>query len=98
MIEDTHTIRSNGLKAESAELSPLKNLGVEFIWQAGPPWPHHAPLLFPVGGRLNNDELLHRGRTYRMTQHGFARDGRFVWFERSAIQCALSEDAGTRVI
>ena len=37
-----------------------------------------CPLLFPIVGRLANDELRHRGKTYRMTQHGFARDNRFA--------------------
>ncbi|WP_245333394.1 aldose 1-epimerase family protein, partial [Bradyrhizobium guangdongense] len=46
-------------------------------------------LLFPIVGRLANDELRHRGKTYRMTQHGFARDSRFVWAERGASRCTL---------
>jgi galactose mutarotase-like enzyme len=77
MTDDTHSIRAGGLtatvKADGAELCSLRNeAGVEFIWQAGPAWPRHAPLLFPIVGRLRNDELKHRGKTYRMTQHGFA--------------------------
>ena len=63
--------------------------GIEFIWQAGPAWPRHAPLLFPIVGRLANDELRHRGRAYRMTQHGFARDNRFALAERGQSSCAL---------
>ncbi|WP_456624287.1 MULTISPECIES: aldose 1-epimerase family protein [unclassified Bradyrhizobium] len=94
MTDDTHTIRSGGLtatiKAQGAELCSLKNAaGVEFIWQAGPAWPRHAPLLFPIVGRLVNDEMRHRGKTYRMTQHGFARDNRFAWAERGESRCAL---------
>src|SRR5258707_1780581 len=94
MTEDTHTIHCGSLtatiKAQGAELSSLKDAaGVEFIWQAGPAWPRHAPLLFPIVGRLVNDEMRHRGRTYRMTQHGFARDSRFAWAERSDNSCTL---------
>lgn len=71
------------IKAQDAELCSLKNdAGVEFVWQAGPAWPRHAPPLFPIVGRLANDELRHRGKTYRMTQHGFARDNRSAWAER----------------
>jgi hypothetical protein len=33
-----------------------------------------APILFPIVGRLKNDELRHRGKLYPMTRHGFARD------------------------
>jgi galactose mutarotase-like enzyme len=94
MTDDTHTIRSGGLtatiKAQGAELCSLKDgSGVEFIWQAEPAWPRHAPLLFPIVGRLANDELRHRGKTYRMTQHGFARDSRFAWDERGESRCTL---------
>jgi galactose mutarotase-like enzyme len=93
MTDDTHTIRSGGLtatiKAQGAELCSLKNAGVEFLWQAGPAWPRHAPLLFPIVGRLVNDEMRHRGKTYRMTQHGFARDSRFTWAERGDNRCTL---------
>ena len=93
MTDDTHTIRSGGLiatvKAQGAELCSLKNAGVEFLWQAGPAWTRHAPLLFPIVGRLVNDEMRHRGKTYRMTQHGFARDSRFAWAERGDNSCTL---------
>jgi len=72
--------------------------GVELIWQAGAAWPRHAPLLFPIVGRLKNDELRHRGKTYPMTQHGFARDQVFEWRERSAASCSLvlRDSAATR--
>ncbi|MDA9431909.1 aldose 1-epimerase family protein [Bradyrhizobium sp. CCBAU 51627] len=94
MTDDMHTIRSGGLtatiKAQGAEMCSLKHKdGTEFIWQAAPAWPRHAPLLFPIVGRLANDELRHRGKTYRMTQHGFARDSRFVWTERGGSRCSL---------
>lgn len=101
MTDDTHTIRSGGLtatiKAQGAEMCSLaSDAGVEFVWQAEAAWPRHAPLLFPIVGRLANDELRHRGRTYRMTQHGFARDSRFVWAERGESRCVLVlEDSET---
>src|SRR3954467_10262610 len=93
MTDDTHTIRRGTLtttvKAQGAEMCSLRKHGLEFVWQAGPAWPRHAPLLFPIVGRLANDEMRHRGKTYRMTQHGFARDSRFVWGERGADHCTL---------
>ncbi|WP_419730596.1 aldose 1-epimerase family protein [Lichenicola sp.] len=74
--------------------------GRELLWQAGPEWPRHAPVLFPIIGRLANDTLLHDGRRTRMTQHGFARDRRFEWIERDASGCrlALMDDAESRAI
>lgn len=101
MTDDTHTIRSSTvtatIKAQGAELCSLKDGdGTEFVWQAGPEWPRHAPLLFPIVGRLANDELRHRGKAYRMTQHGFARDSRFAWGAREESRCTLVlEDSET---
>jgi len=94
MISDSHTIRSNGIsatvKVAGAELCSLKNIrGLELLWQAGPEWPRHAPLLFPIVGRLKNDRLWHRGKAFPMTQHGFARDLRFDWLERGDDSCKL---------
>ena len=97
MTDDTHTIRSSTLtatiKAHGAELCSLKDGGgTEFVWQAGPAWQRHAPLLFPIVGRLANDEMRHGGKIYRMTQHGFARDSRFAWSARDEKSCALVLD------
>src|SRR6266436_7678532 len=103
MGNDSHTLRSDGataaVLAHGAELCSLKNgQGCELLWQAGPQWRRHAPLLFPIVGRLKNDELRHRGKTYPMTQHGFARDQVFEWAERSAASCSLvlRDSAATR--
>jgi galactose mutarotase-like enzyme len=103
MAEDFHTLRNDRLTAivaaDGAELHSLKTAGGhELIWQAGPQWPRHAPLLFPIVGRLKNDELIHHGRAYPMKQHGFARDQRFQWVERGPASCALvlTDNAETR--
>ena len=70
------------------------------LWQARPVWPRHAPVLFPIVGRLKDDTLRHEGKSYRLTQHGFARDRRFAWLNRSATACrlVLHEDAETRAM
>jgi galactose mutarotase-like enzyme len=103
MSNDSHTLRSDGIAAtilaHGAELCSLKDSrGLELLWQAGPEWPRHAPLLFPIVGKLKNDELRHRGKTYPMTQHGVARDHRFEWVEREPDRCALvlTDNAATR--
>jgi galactose mutarotase-like enzyme len=100
----SHTLRSDGIsatiKADGAELCSLKNRQeLELLWQAGPLWPRHAPILFPIVGRLKNDELRHRGKIYPMTQHGFARDRKFNWNERGSRSCTLvlTDDPETRL-
>jgi galactose mutarotase-like enzyme len=103
MSKDRHTLRGSAIeatiKADGAELCSLKNAeGIELLWQAGPEWPRHSPVLFPIVGRLKNDQLRHRGKTYPMTQHGFARDRRFEWVEQGANSCklVLTADEATR--
>jgi galactose mutarotase-like enzyme len=48
--------------------------GHELLWQAGEQWRRHAPILFPIVGRVPDDTITVDGRTYPLTQHGFARD------------------------
>lgn len=62
-----------------AELTSVKDTsGLEYIWQADPNfWKRHAPILFPIVGRLKDNQYDYQGKTYEMTQHGFARDNQF---------------------
>ena len=103
MSKDQHTIVGDGVTAtvlaHGAELCSLKTAaGLELVWQAGDVWPRHAPLLFPIVGKLKNDTLRHDGKSYPMTQHGFARDSRFEWVEcgRSSCRLVLEDNAETR--
>ena len=103
MSEDQHTIHGDGVtvtvRAHGAELCSLKTAaGLEPVWGAGPEWKRHAPLLFPIVGKLKNDTLRHRGKSYPMTQHGFARDMRFEWRDRGHASCrlVLTDNAETR--
>ncbi|TIN28377.1 MAG: aldose 1-epimerase family protein [Mesorhizobium sp.] len=103
MEQDSLTLHGDGISAtvvgQGAELVSLRDAdGTEFLWQAGPEWRRHSPVLFPIVGRLKGDQLRHRGRTYPMTQHGFARDKPFAWAERGPRSCTLvlTDDADTR--
>lgn len=40
-------------------------------------WNRTAPNLFPIVGRLLNDEYLYNNQSYKMLQHGFARNLEF---------------------
>ncbi len=91
---DLHSITGPGLsatiKADGAELCSLRGAGgQEVLWQAGPGWPRHAPNLFPIVGTLKDNRLVHRGVSYPMGRHGFARDLRFAWQQRDAECCSL---------
>ncbi|SNB71277.1 Galactose mutarotase [Arboricoccus pini] len=78
------------IKLHGAEPCSLSDqAGREFLWQAGPAWPRHAPLLFPIVGRLKDDRLQVDGRDYPMKQHGFARDLPFALKTQDEASCTL---------
>lgn len=77
-----HTISSSRYKITinslGAELSGLywKSSRHNWIWN-GESWKRHAPVLFPIVGRLKGDSYTVDGKTYELSQHGFARDTEF---------------------
>jgi galactose mutarotase-like enzyme len=93
MMTETHEIASDRLRAtvraQGGELIALSDANGPALWNGGPEWPRHAPVLFPMVGRLTDDTLIHQGHSYRLTQHGFARDSLFSWVERSADRAVL---------
>ncbi|MFD1428784.1 aldose 1-epimerase family protein [Lacticaseibacillus mingshuiensis] len=69
------------INAHGAELTSVidNHTGRETLWQADPAvWGRHAPVLFPIVGALKNGEYTYDGQTYKMGQHGFARDHDFT--------------------
>lgn len=88
-----HTLRSGNwearVAARGAELQALRHGELDLLWNAGPLWPRHAPLLFPVVGGLKADRLRHQGTAYPMPKHGFARDLAFAWEATSEAACSL---------
>lgn len=79
---------------KGAELTNIQSKidTTEFLWQADPKyWSRHAPILFPIVGKLKNDQYQYQGKTYEMSQHGFARDMEFsvVLQESDKVRLAL---------
>lgn len=98
-------IEAEGLAAsitpQGAELCRLRDrAGRDYLWDAGPAWPRHAPVLFPVVGRLAGDAYRHAGQAFPMRQHGFARDRDFRLIAQAADGCAfrLEDDAASRAV
>lgn len=75
-----HTIQNSFLSITvnktGAELTSIKSSsGHEYMWEANPEiWGRCAPILFPIVGKLKNDNYLYDGQNYSLSQHGFARD------------------------
>ncbi len=65
------------VKYHGAELCSIvkKETGQEYIWQADATfWGRHAPVLFPIVGRLQDDTYVIGDKAYAMKQHGLARN------------------------
>ncbi len=78
------TLENKYLKVQvsslGAELQSVKNrtLQIEYIWQADPEfWARKSPVLFPIVGKLQNNQYQLNGENYQMNQHGFARNEEF---------------------
>lgn len=80
-------------KLKGAELSSLihKGNGIEYVWQADPQvWGRHAPVLFPIVGKLKEDTYKFDDEIYALSQHGFARDREFVLVDKASNQLKFS--------
>jgi len=73
------------VKEQGAELCSIKDAGgTEYLWQADPAfWARHAPVLFPIVGKLLNGRYDLNGKTFELPPHGFARDMKFSLVEQS---------------
>ncbi|WP_430597177.1 aldose 1-epimerase family protein [Enterococcus sp. AZ177] len=90
-IENDYLIAT--IAEDGAELISLKSKknNIEYIWQGDPAfWSRHAPVLFPVVGRLKDDQYTYENQTYPMGQHGFARDSLFEVIEHGSELVSLS--------
>ena len=69
----TVTLRDLG-----AEMISVKRGDCEYVWQGDPAyWSGHAPLMFPICGRLFEQTYSYEGKTYTQGTHGFARSSIF---------------------
>lgn len=69
-----------------AELHSLfsKNSNTEFLWNGDENhWKYHAPVLFPIVGKVKNNNYLVDGEIYTLPQHGLARISDFSLIEQT---------------
>ncbi|MBQ0016546.1 MAG: aldose 1-epimerase family protein [Bacteroidales bacterium] len=73
------------ISTHGAEVTSLRSKHHEYIWQADPTfWGRHAPLLFPIVGKVYNGTYRVDGHKYELPQHGFARDSEFELVSQGA--------------
>lgn len=76
----------------------LKENDKNYLWHGDPKyWGRRAPVLFPIVGRLKDNQYVYAGKTYQMTQHGFARDNEFELLEKKqdSLTYVLEENEAT---
>ncbi|MFL0249303.1 aldose 1-epimerase family protein [Clostridium neuense] len=78
------TLQNEFLKIEAvekgAELISIKTVKdeAEYLWTGKSDiWARHAPILFPIVGKVKNNTYRINDNTYNLSQHGFARDMSF---------------------
>ena len=93
-----YTIKSGAYEATvssyGAELISLKKDGRESLWEADARyWDEHAPILFPVCGKLKNSEYSYGGAKYSMQGHGFLKFCELALIEKtdSLVKFSLSD-------
>lgn len=75
--------------SKGAEMKRLfsKDWHRELLWLGDEKvWNRSAPVLFPIVGKLKDDEYTFKDKTYKMSQHGFARD-----YEFKCTDCGATE-------
>ncbi|QNT77873.1 aldose 1-epimerase family protein [Entomobacter blattae] len=87
IYNDYLTVSINEKGAELVSLKDKKNK--EWLWQAGPEWARHSPVLFPIVGKLKNNTARIAEKDYTIPQHGFARDLDFSWAWQGRDGCSL---------
>jgi galactose mutarotase-like enzyme len=93
-------LENNDLKvtinSKGAELTSIKGKRSqrEYLWQGDPQvWGRHAPVLFPIVGKLRNNQYQYNEKIYTLSQHGFARDKAFKCIEHSSTFIHFQLDA-----
>jgi galactose mutarotase-like enzyme len=92
------SISVNPMGAELRSITDANN-HTEYMWQADPKWwGRSAPVLFPIVGKVKDDTLHVGNDSFKMTQHGFARDFEFVYTKRSAETATLLLTANAKTL
>ena len=98
MIEIENEWLKVGIERKGAEIRTVKNKenNLDYMWSGDDKyWGRVSPILFPIVGRLKDDQYTINGQTYKMSQHGFLRDVEFDILEQSGTYASfVFESAG----
>ncbi|GIM28291.1 galactose mutarotase [Clostridium polyendosporum] len=84
------TLENNLLKITAStfggELHSIKGkkTNTEFLWDGNETyWKYHAPILFPIVGKVYDNKYIINNKTFELPQHGLARTSEFNLFEQT---------------
>lgn len=97
------TLENNNIKitahTNGGELHNLtsKKTNTEYLWNGDATyWKYHAPILFPIVGKVKDGKYLIDGQTYELPQHGLARVREFNMINQNeneiSFELSYSED------
>jgi galactose mutarotase-like enzyme len=99
------TVENDWLKVDidshGAEVRKVKHKknGLDYMWTGDNKyWGRVSPVLFPIVGRLKDDQYQVNGQTYKMSQHGFLRDVEFNVLEQTATNATFIFESAGRFI
>lgn len=68
----------------------LKDDYTEYLWDGNPNgWKYHAPILFPIVGRVKDGNYKVDSKEYKLPQHGLARISEFKLLDKSKEQVSF---------
>lgn len=92
---------SLSIHAHGAEMQQLLYKNTQVLWDKDEQyWNRIAPILFPIVGRLKNDEYQYLGKSHKLSQHGFARNAKFerAHHSQNSVRFVLKDSAETHEI
>lgn len=80
------TVSTHGAEKQSLV---SKETGISYLRDIDKYWNRHAPLLFPIVGKLRDLKTIINNKEYSMNQHGFLRDQEFEVFSQKENEIVL---------
>lgn len=81
LVVSSHGAEKQSLVSKETKISYLRDIDQY--------WNRHAPLLFPIVGKLRDLKTFINNKEYTMNQHGFLRDQEFELYSQSESELVL---------
>lgn len=95
----SNEILSAGINQKGAELASIYSFGQEYLGDANPKyWARHSAILFPIVGKVKNNQYRIDNHYFEMGQHGFARDLMFQVVEHKENKVMLSASSNPETL